>query len=106
MDEQSWYFHSIPLLLWFSANSLSGPSSSNRGRAQFPWLLLLVTLSVLVALEGAFLTFPATPISSAILQVAHAVILGRIFLSLPPPPLCMPGKSLAPAHSGETKKTL
>jgi ALG3 protein len=57
---QSWYFHAVPYLLW------SGP---------YP-LLLKVTMVGL--LELAFLTFPATPASSLILQAVHLLVLIQI----------------------------
>lgn len=64
----SWYFHSIPLLLWYHPNVPPNKSS-------FPWRRLLLCIIVMGAIEGAFLTFPATPTSSAILQIAHAIVL-------------------------------
>ncbi len=53
----SWYFHSLPFLLW---------------RTRLP---LLVKVAVLVVVEIAFNIFPATPSSSALLQIAHCVLL-------------------------------
>jgi len=61
-----WYFHGLPLLLW-------------SGRT-YP---LAVRLALLGAIEFAFLTFPATPTSSAVLQLAHVAIL----LQTRPPPI-------------------
>mmetsp|Transcript_20017 Transcript_20017/g.56738 ORF Transcript_20017/g.56738 Transcript_20017/m.56738 type:complete len:433 (-) Transcript_20017:100-1398(-) len=58
-----WYFPSLPFLLWTS------------GAHHFvvrPVLLLMI--------EMAYLTFPATPVSSMMLQVAHfAILLPNIF---------------------------
>jgi len=57
----SWYFHSLPFLLWYTG-------------AYPVWLRIVI----LVAIELAFLTFPATSWSSAILQVAHWAILVQL----------------------------
>lgn len=57
----AWYISSVPFLLWAS------------GRSPVPLRIVL-----LVALEYAFLTFPATPGSSAVLQIAHVAILIQI----------------------------
>ena len=56
----SWYFHTLPLLLWLTAGS-------------YP--LIVMRISLLGAIEYAFNVFPATPTSSAVLQVAHLLIL-------------------------------
>ena len=53
----SWYFHSLPYLLW---------------RTKLPTAF---RISVLIGAEVAFNVFPATPASSLMLQVAHAVLL-------------------------------
>jgi alpha-1,3-mannosyltransferase len=54
----SWYFSSLPLLLWRST--------------RYP---ILVRICLLGMIEYAFLTFPATPTSSMCLQLAHWLIL-------------------------------
>lgn len=54
----SWYFASLPFLLWRETT--------------YP---LPVRLLLLASIEYAFLTFPATAVSSAVLQVAHWSIL-------------------------------
>jgi len=56
-----WYFHTLPFLLW---------------HARLP---TFVSLLVLVAIEVAFNVYPSTPFSSALLQVAHAVLLIALF---------------------------
>lgn len=70
---QSWYFHSIPLLLWYPLTQQPKPPSIRT-------LLIRMAMTVVVmgSLEGAFLTFPATSISSLMLQVAHAIVLWAI----------------------------
>jgi len=76
----SWYVSSLPFLLW--------------RETKYPIPLRMILLG---AVEYAFLTFPATPISSLVLQVAHWAIL------LP----CLLGPSLTPSsqvpidHSGK-----
>jgi alpha-1,3-mannosyltransferase len=62
-----WYFHALPFLLWT--------------QDAYP---IPIRLALMGAIEYAFLTFPATPTSSAVLQVAHAAILLR---TSPPPVL-------------------
>ena len=66
----SWYFHQLPLLLWSS-----------------PRLPLLVKLASLAAVEYAFNVYPATPASSAWLQVAHGATLASVVLAQVPGPL-------------------
>lgn len=58
-----WYFSSLPFLLWRQTG--------------YPFLFRLVLLG---AVEFAFLTFPATQISSLVLQAAHwAILLPCVF---------------------------
>ena len=54
----SWYFHALPLLLWLS-----------------PTFHVVFRIILLGIIEYAFNVFPATPTSSALLQVAHLLIL-------------------------------
>jgi alpha-1,3-mannosyltransferase len=67
-----WYFHALPFLLW---------TNDKNDKNAYP---VPLRLAIMAAIEYAFLTFPATPTSSAILQVAHAAILLR---TSPPPVL-------------------
>ena len=53
----SWYFHSLPLLLWMTD------------------LPILTKVAIMSLIEYAFNIFPATPMSSASLQFAHFVLL-------------------------------
>jgi alpha-1,3-mannosyltransferase len=53
----SWYFHALPLLLWSSNYSL------------------VLRGIVLLGIEYSFNVFPATPLSSGLLQLVHWVIL-------------------------------
>lgn len=57
----AWYITSVPFLLW------------THGTYPLPLRVLL-----LAALEYAFLTFPATPTSSLVLQMAHIATLIQI----------------------------
>ena len=60
----SWYCSATPFLLWRSG--------------RYPILVRVVLVGVM---EYAFLTFPATPTSSALLQVAHWLTLLSCFAS-------------------------
>jgi alpha-1,3-mannosyltransferase len=64
----AWYFHSLPFLLWWSSSS----SAARKWNLPIPLRLLC-----LAAMEWSFLTFPATPLSSAMLQLVHFLILGK-----------------------------
>jgi alpha-1,3-mannosyltransferase len=61
-----WYFSSLPLLLWQQGTGRPGTSTC------YPLILRLICLA---SVEYAFLTFPATPVSSLVLQMAHWSIL-------------------------------
>ncbi len=54
----SWYFHALPLFLWIS-----------------PTYHVIPRVLLLGMVEYAFNVFPATPTSSALLQVAHLFLL-------------------------------
>jgi alpha-1,3-mannosyltransferase len=54
----SWYFHAIPMLLWIS-----------------PTYPVLIRIFICGIIEYAFNIFPATPTSSALLQLAHVALL-------------------------------
>eukprot|EP00299_Pterocystis_sp_00344_P009611 c4099_g1_i1.p1 GENE.c4099_g1_i1~~c4099_g1_i1.p1 ORF type:complete len:276 (-),score=44.75 c4099_g1_i1:78-905(-) len=64
----SWYFHTLPFLLWHSG--LPRP----------------IALACFVGIEWAFNVFPATPSSSLILQASHLVLLVGLLLKPVPPP--------------------
>ena len=63
----SWYFHSLSLLLWTTD------------------LPLLCKIFVMGTIEYAFNIFPATPVSSALLQLAHFVTLAGLWSAKVPP---------------------
>lgn len=102
----SWYFHALPYMLWCQTNATTRTTaaaattltraSSLRGgggggddgmssSSSFSYPIV-VRIALLLAIEVAFLTFPATPFSSALLQVAHLAIL----LQIRPPDLLVP----------------
>lgn len=62
----SWYFHSIPFMLWVTD------------------LPIPFKLSTIVMVEYAFNVFPATPFSSAILQLGHGIILLALWFTKTP----------------------
>jgi len=65
----SWYFHSFPLMLWLTN------------------LPLAVRICVVMMTEYAFNVFPATPMSSGIIQIAHFIALFALWFA-PVPRLC------------------
>jgi alpha-1,3-mannosyltransferase len=72
----AWYFHSLPFLLWYyTIGSNTNEVASVPGSLGYP---VASRVALLCAIEGAFLTFPATPMSSAILQLAQLAILIQI----------------------------
>ena len=79
----SWYFHSLPFLLW--CNSVAS-NNSNKATGTIVVDPIPHRILLLAVIEIAFLTFPATPTSSSVLQLAHMAILLRI----QPPPVLMP----------------
>lgn len=75
----SWYFFTLPPLLFWADASL------------FVGALALVTI------ELAWNAFPASPLSSALLLVAHLYLLGALFAGPAPPPPAAPGDAAARA---------
>ena len=57
----SWYFHSFPVILWLT-------------KIPIPLRIVLVLM-----LEYAFNVFPATPLSSLVLQISHFVTLFAVW---------------------------
>jgi len=53
----SWYFHALPLLLWLT---------------KMPMMLRVI---IVFMVEFAFNVFPATALSSAVIQLAHVITL-------------------------------
>lgn len=92
----SWYFHSIPYLWWSSPNFAESPLR------WIPLPSLVVGLLVLMGMEAAFLTYPATPISSGILQVCHWLVLINALL-LEPPPRLFEKEQCEPTEGRKTK---
>ena len=83
----SWYFHTIPFLLW--ATEYTFPAK----------------IALFAAIEIAFNVFPATPISSALLVVAHLAILVGLFFTPSVPDRIFPFTVLRPRpHPTHAKK--
>ncbi|CAM9171944.1 unnamed protein product, partial [Hapterophycus canaliculatus] len=57
----SWYYHTLPFLLWQTNFSVA------------------VRLAVLCGVEFGFNVFPASPLSSAVLQVCHILLLAGVW---------------------------
>jgi len=89
----SWYFHALPFLLW------CGTTSSTTKAFVDPVVLRII---LLVAVESSFLTFPATPTSSAVLQMTHVAILFQIR----PPDVLAPAAATVEPLKGEKKGPL
>jgi len=77
-----WYFHALPYLLWSyyddNFNKESGHINDEPSTAKaFSGALrvLIRRIAILMGIEYAFLTFPATPWSSAVLQICHFAVL-------------------------------
>ena len=65
-----WYFHAIPFMIWKSVKSLK--------------MRILMGVCITGGLEYSFNVFPATPLSSIVLQISHLLLLMFvIFASLP-----------------------
>jgi alpha-1,3-mannosyltransferase len=75
----SWYFHSLPLLLWHTR------------------LPTVVCLALWVGIEVAFNVFPSTAWSSLLLQACHAALLLGLYLA--PAPL-----AYAPANEEDEEE--
>ena len=80
-----WYFHTLPFLFW---------------RSNIPMTLRLVMILVV---ERAWNTFPATAASSGALLLVHLVLLQQQFAADARDPLPMTFPAPAPAHSSGGK---
>lgn len=72
-----WYFHSVPMLLWMTS---FGPNSLTKTVNNVVFALVANVLAV-AGLEYAFNIFPATKLSSAVLQISHAYLLSKVAMS-------------------------
>mmetsp|Transcript_4985 Transcript_4985/g.7617 ORF Transcript_4985/g.7617 Transcript_4985/m.7617 type:complete len:458 (-) Transcript_4985:22-1395(-) len=75
-----WYFYSLPLLLWLTSFD-SSSSTDKFGKVVLP---LLSNVLAVAGVEFAFNVFPATELSSAVLQLSHAYLLLKIVFSKVP----------------------
>ena len=90
----SWYYHAIPFLLFCNdiynhttnnnkKNGAAAASQKEQAQRNLYWSYpILIRIAIIVCIELAFLTFPATPFSSFLLQISHLLIL----LQIRPPP--------------------
>ncbi|KAL7533187.1 hypothetical protein ACHAWF_004372 [Thalassiosira exigua] len=67
-----WYFYSMPMLHWMA--------SSTDSVAKISWTLITSIIAVF-GVEYAFNTYPATTMSSMVLQLSHAFLLAKVFWS-------------------------
>ena len=73
----SWYFHSLPML-----HAITTDLSSSR--PMMAYISLSASIVSILGVEYAFNVFPATSMSSIILQVSHVFLLFKICLSRVP----------------------
>jgi alpha-1,3-mannosyltransferase len=97
-----WYFHMLPYLLFSDNSKCKDKNRDNDSSVSFVSLLSAMSkLGVMVAIEYAFNVYPSTPVSSAVLQVAHACIL--VYLYWSPAPSIVPDTEIA---AGDDKVSL
>ncbi|KAL9188536.1 hypothetical protein ACHAXT_006914 [Thalassiosira profunda] len=75
-----WYFFSLPMLFWMASGLTSGAHAVTK-----LCLNLASSTIAMLGIEWAFLTFPATPKSSLMLQLSHTFLLVKIAASEVPP---------------------
>ncbi|CAG9460357.1 unnamed protein product [Pedinophyceae sp. YPF-701] len=63
----SWYFHSLPALLWM-----------------LPWLPAVGKVAVMGVVEWCWNVFPSTPTSSLVLTGVHAALIAALLATAPP----------------------
>mmetsp|Transcript_36312 Transcript_36312/g.61903 ORF Transcript_36312/g.61903 Transcript_36312/m.61903 type:complete len:301 (+) Transcript_36312:1-903(+) len=69
----SWYFHALPILHWM----VTSPTCAESMLLTF--LYMITSIIAIFGVEYAFNVFPATEMSSAILQLSHLFLLIKIF---------------------------
>ena len=69
----SWYFYSLPMLLWLTSFGIS--TTGKPGKLVLP---IATNILVVAGIEYAFNAFPATELSSSVLQISHAYLLLKI----------------------------
>jgi alpha-1,3-mannosyltransferase len=85
----AWYFHALPLLLW--AGDVAGDEAATARSSWWRrWGRPGLRLAALAGVEYAFNVGDAagagTPLSAAVLQVAHAVVLASVCMGAAVPP--------------------
>lgn len=75
-----WYYHSLPYLVWVSFSSSTATSVSKGGDGPLSIVISdhVKKALVLMAVEYSFNKYPATPLSSFILQISHFIVLVRL----------------------------
>ena len=92
-----WYFHALPMLHWMATPS----SNATPTRMAFS---LTTSIMAIFGVEYAFNAFPATEKISMILQLSHAFLLIKIFISRVPPIVAKKGKKKSKVVDMEKKK--
>mmetsp|Transcript_29718 Transcript_29718/g.71824 ORF Transcript_29718/g.71824 Transcript_29718/m.71824 type:complete len:471 (+) Transcript_29718:237-1649(+) len=75
-----WYFYSLPMLHWMTADE----SASSKNGMVWVALNLISSVIAIISVEYAFNVFPATELSSMLLQLSHLYLLMKIFWSVVP----------------------
>ena len=94
----SWYYHAIPFLLFCNDiynETMDHKNARDKRVFSYP---IPIRIAIMICIEMAFLTFPATPYSSFMLQISHLLIL----LQIRPPPYHL---FLCPDEEDERKLT-
>ncbi|KAL3767565.1 hypothetical protein ACHAWU_000228 [Discostella pseudostelligera] len=86
----SWYYLSLPMMHWMTMGPTATTSSLQAT------IHVAVSVIAIFGIEVAFNVFPATWLSSMVLQLSHAFLLIKIFLT--------PVPSIVVADNGEQKK--
>ena len=79
----SWYWHSLPALAWLVFGGTTSEAVWNSKSVVWHGTRGVFVLGVLGCIEYAFNVFPATPLSSLVLQGAHALLLAGLLLRSP-----------------------
>ncbi|VDK19532.1 unnamed protein product [Anisakis simplex] len=77
----SWYFHSLPYLLFVTVKFGEKGGKSDGIWTDFPVFAVLVRVSILLGIELCWNTYPSTALSSAMLHVFHVIVVCSLVLS-------------------------
>uniref|UniRef100_A0A914DYT6 dolichyl-P-Man:Man5GlcNAc2-PP-dolichol alpha-1,3-mannosyltransferase n=1 Tax=Acrobeloides nanus TaxID=290746 RepID=A0A914DYT6_9BILA len=70
----SWYFHTLPYLLFSTLYSKKRQEQINAADFPVPWLQIFLRAAILLGIEYCWNTYPSTSLSSGLLHVFHAAI--------------------------------